>query len=143
MSTKYQATVSCIYHGKRFKVGAFLPEGWEPNKHFKPLEVAEKIIKEDRARKLGVKPKVNKAAKKAVQAKAAAMKNTADLEVPADPPLNFVAATEKEFDKFTRQQLADQILDQFDVGLNIDGRSKADIIKKGIEIALEKKQDEG
>ena len=139
---KYQAVMNCVYHGKRFKVGDYLPEGWEPNKHFKPLEDAKKIIKEDRMRKLGIKTKVNNAAKKAIKAKADAIKNEADFSEEPEVKLNFLTASEKDFDKFTRQQLADKILDQFEVGLNIDGRSKADIIKKGIEIALEKKQNE-
>ena len=139
---KYQATIMCIYHGKRFKVGDFLPEGWEPNKHFRPLEEAKKVIMQDRMTKLGIKPKINKGAKKAIKAKADQIRNDANLEVPEAPALNFLTATEKDLDGYTRKQLADQILDQYDVGLNIDGRSKADIVKKGIEIAMEKRADE-
>jgi hypothetical protein len=139
---KYQAVRSCLYHGKRFKVGDFLPEGWEPIHHFKPLEEAQKQITKDRMIKLGIKPKVNRGAKKAIKAKADQIRNDANLDIPETPALNFLTATEKDLDGYTRKQLADQILDQYDVGLNIDGRSKADIVKKGIEIALEKKKDE-
>jgi hypothetical protein len=136
------AVRDCQYNGHRFRTGESLPDGWEPSKHFLPEKEARKKINDERMMLLGIRPKEIKAARKAVQSKMDSIKNTADLDMTEDPPLNFLSATEKDFDKYTRAQLAEQIVNQFDVGLNIEGRSKADIIKKGMEIALEKRRNE-